>query len=164
MSNLHTFFCRSKNYSSALNDAEKAIKLEEVNENFLEYSLYRKAKALAGLNRFEIVESVLKSITKVLSAKCKNDVQAYNSFVIVIEKELMINRLKKLVSANYTLPLARLYALKFGSIKAAIAAIGDNIRLLDDANADSLDLKLHLQLINAQFQKSKHLLFYCIFL
>lgn len=164
MSNLHTFFCRSKNYSSALNDAEKAIKLEEVNENFFEYSLYRKAKALAGLNRFEIVESVLKSITKILSAKCKNDVQAYNSFVIVIEKELMINRLKKLVSANYTLPLARLYALKFGSIKAAIAAIGDNIRLLDDANADSLDLKLHLQLINAQFQKSKHLLFYCIFL
>lgn len=138
-----------------MNDAEKAIKLDESNEDFLEHSLYRKAKALSGLNRFQHVESTLKSAIKLLSKNCKNDVQTFNSFVIKIEKDLMINRLKKLVMADYTLPLARLYAIKFDSIQEAADAIAENIRLLDGANESSLDLKLHLQLINGQLQKGR---------
>lgn len=57
--------------------------------------------------------------------------------------------------ADYTLPLARLYALKFDSLQVAVDAIAENIRLLDGANENSLDLKLHLQLINGQLQKGR---------
>lgn len=65
----------------------------------------------------------------------------------------MINRLKKLVSSDYTLPLARLYALKFDSIQTGVDALDQNSRLLEEAGESCLDLQMHLQLIGSQLQK-----------
>lgn len=61
--------------------------------------------------------------------------------------------------ADYTLPLARLYALKFDSVQEAVDAIAENIRLLDGAGESSLDLNLHLHLINGRLQKGRQIIY-----
>jgi len=134
---IFNFLNRNKDYFNALKDAEAAIRLDESTEEFLEYSLYRKAMALAGLQRYDLVEPVLNSVVRLITHKAKNNQQVLASVMMKIEKDLMINRLKKLVSADYTLPLARLYAVKFDSIRAAIEALDGNCRLLESAGGES---------------------------
>ncbi|KAI2811740.1 CCR4-NOT transcription complex subunit 1 [Blomia tropicalis] len=140
---------KNKEYVKAMKDAETAIHLEENSDEYLEYSLYRKAKALSGLERYDQVEQILNSIVKLLQHKSKNNVQVFQGALMMIEKDLLINRLKKLIASDYTLPLARLYALHFNSIQSAMEAIEHNCKI--EPNGDNpINLDHHLRLINTK--------------
>jgi len=147
------YYERLTNYQKALDDAEKAIDLEDKlsANDYREYALFRRYKAHEGLENFEAAETDLNAFMKSLEGKAKSGgMIAYKAILPRIHKNLLILRLKKLVHRGYSLPLSRLYASKFGTIREALEKIKTNCRTLKH-KSDALDL--HLQIFNLQCSK-----------
>ncbi|KAH9522076.1 hypothetical protein DERF_005679 [Dermatophagoides farinae] len=137
---------RLNEFEHALSDTESALRFDECRDH-LDHALCLKARCLIGLEQYEQAEQLLCRI-KTLPHKPK--------FIPFLEKDLLLLRMKKLVSCSYTIPLARIYATRYSMIADSIAAIEQNCQILMDKKLNESDPKLHLWLINHHQQQQQN--------
>lgn len=134
------------NFEEALNDAETALQLDD-SEEYYSHALYRKAKALSAFFQYEECEKTLNMIKQLN--------EQTNQYIM--EKDLRLIRLKKLLYLDYDLELARLYAAKFNSINDALKAIQQNCKILSNNENDEIYILLHEELVKRQLLESNEL-------
>ena len=130
-------------FEHALRDTESAIRFDECRDHF-DHAICLKARCLIGLEQYEQAEQLLFRL-KSLSQK----------FIPFLHKDLLLLRMKKLISCGYTIPLSRIYATRFNTIADSLAMIEQNCQILLDKKLNESDPKLHLWLINHQQQQQQ---------
>ncbi|KAH9426364.1 hypothetical protein DERP_010932 [Dermatophagoides pteronyssinus] len=134
---------RLNEFEHALRDTESAIRFDECRDHF-DHAICLKARCLIGLEQYEQAEQLLFRL-KSLSQK----------FIPFLHKDLLLLRMKKLISCGYTIPLSRIYATRFNTIADSLAMIEQNCQILLDKKLNESDPKLHLWLINHQQQQQQ---------
>ncbi|OTF78302.1 hypothetical protein BLA29_006072, partial [Euroglyphus maynei] len=128
----------------ALRDTESALRFDECRDH-IDHSLCLKARCLIGMEQYEQAEQLLCRINRMMMMMPQKVIPFLN-------KDLLLLRMKKLISCGYTIPLSRIYAQRYNMIADSLAAIEQNCQILLDKKLNESDPKLHLWLINQQQQ------------
>lgn len=138
------------NYQQALADANKAITLDKFQE-FAYFSYFRYYKALLGLGEWTGAESTIISLIDLNRKFVETRPTTVHDHHYFLQKEAMVLRLKALVTNDYSLPLARIYALRYNRIDTASEALENNIKYFCERGMDNpYDENLHKELIKQQ--------------